>query len=68
MILELYQTGRRIQRRAVRRAGELFKAFRSPGARTDQPRNGGGPRSQRDAAKAAGVSKDQELTDTGGRL
>ena len=47
----------------LERMGELVKTFQSNGARTDlQPRAGGGPRSQRQAAEEAGISKRQEKT------
>lgn len=53
----------RIRARAVRRAGELLKKFQAQGARTDlQLSNGAGTKSQRSAAKAAGMSKRQEVT------
>lgn len=57
----LYKMARRIQGRAVRRAGELLKTFQGPGVRTDiQPAEGAHPRSQRQAAASAGMSKHQE--------
>ena len=59
---ELYRMARRIQGRAVRRVGELLKTFQT-GPKGGHPfRNGGGssPVSQRAAALAAGMSKDQE--------
>lgn len=49
----------RIQARAIRRCGELLQQFQNPGVRT-KPRGDSPPRSQRDAAKNAGMSKDQE--------
>lgn len=53
----------RIRARAIRRAGELLKTFNKPGTRTDiKPRVATGPRSQREAAKSAGMSKRQEKT------
>ena len=58
----LLNFAKRIQSRAIRRAGELLKDFQSPGARTDQPTVGIGPRSQRQAAEAAGMSARQEKT------
>ena len=59
----LHKLAIRIQVRAMRRMGELVKTFQSNGARTDlQPRAGGGPRSQREAAEEAGISKRQEKT------
>ena len=61
---ELYRMARRIQGRAVRRAGELLKAFQT-GAKGGRPtKNGGGAPtvSQRAAANAAGMSKRQEVT------
>ncbi len=56
---ELYQMARRIQGRAVRRAGELLKTFQNPRARTDLS---DGTVTQRSAAEAAGMSKRQEVT------
>lgn len=58
---ELYQMARRIQGRAVRRAGELLKAF-NKGVGRPKGGNGvaAGPISQRDAANEAGMSKRQE--------
>ena len=58
----LLNFAKRIQARAIRRAGELLKEFQSPGARTDQPTVDIGPRSQRQAAEAAGLSERQEKT------
>ena len=39
------------------RVGELLGEFKSPDARTDQPRPGGEARSQTEAAEDAGISK-----------
>jgi hypothetical protein len=51
----------RIQSRAIRRCGELLKTFQHERARTDL--DGGTPtQTQRRAAEAAGMSKDQEVT------
>lgn len=64
----LYKMARRIQGRAVRRAGELLKTFQADPQsnlrqNTNGPRGGGAPTStQRAAAEAAGMSKDQEVT------
>jgi hypothetical protein len=53
----------RIQARAIRRCGELLQTFQSPGARTDKPSGDAPTRlTQRQAADAAGLSKDQEVT------
>jgi hypothetical protein len=52
----------RIQARAVRRCGELLEQFQT-GPKGGRPKGNGGdasPVSQRDAAAAAGLSKDQE--------
>ena len=57
---ELYQMARRIQGRAVRRAGELLRLFNKGVGRPKENRGGAPPISQRDAANAAGMSKDQE--------
>jgi hypothetical protein len=51
--------GLRIKARAVRRAGELLKDF---DARGDHRKSGDAPTSsQREAAEAAGLSKDQQV-------
>lgn len=55
----------RIQARAVRRCGELLKQYKSPGARTDLPNNGTVARSQKEAAKKAGISQRQRETAIG---
>ena len=52
----------RIQARAVRRCGELLKLYNSKGARTDKPRDGAAPRSQKEAANGAGISERQRKT------
>lgn len=59
---ELYKLARRIQGRAVRRAGELLKTFQTgpKGGRPSVNGVGTGPVSQRDAAEEAGMSKRQE--------
>lgn len=59
---ELRKRADRIQARAVRRCGELLKTFSSPGERTDKPKAGSGPRSQRQAAEQAGMSERQQKT------
>lgn len=70
---ELYRMARRIQSRAVRRAGELLREFQQPpekrlpnkasaqsnGTGTEV---GSGPSTQREAAEQAGMSKRQETT------
>lgn len=60
---ELYVMARKIQGRAVRRCGELMAEFQT-GEKGGRPagKNGGRatPVSQRSAAEAAGLSKDQE--------
>lgn len=64
----LFTMARRIQVRAQRRAGELLKTFRNPtvGLIQNRDREGAapptGPRTQREAAEMAGISKDQEKT------
>ena len=58
----LEQLAVRIKARAVRRCGQLLETFKSPGARTDKPSAAGGTKSQRAAAKQAGMSKRQEVT------
>lgn len=57
-----YNLALRIRSRAIRRCGQLLQEYQSPGARTDQPRGGSPPRSQREAAAQSGMSKDQEKT------
>ena len=59
-----------IQARAVRRAGQLLKEFQtSPqGGRPGGNGAGGDTVSQRQAAAAAGMSKDQEVTAAGARF
>lgn len=53
----------RIQARAVRRCGELLKAFQAPGARTDKPTAHEGERfTQRQIAQQYGISPKRELT------
>ncbi len=61
---ELYKMARRIQGRAVRRAGELLQTFQTgpKGGRPSKNGRGAPTVSQRAAAKAAGMSKDQEVT------
>jgi hypothetical protein len=58
----LRKLSHRIQARAVRRMGELLKEFDGRGG--DRSKNGGTPTSaptRRDAADAAGISKDQQV-------
>ena len=57
----LRKTAIRIQARANRRCGQLLKRFQTS-PEGGRPKNGGGgsPVSQRQAAKSAGLSKDQE--------
>lgn len=59
----LFKFARRIQARAVRRAGELLKTFDGRGG--DHSKNGGAPTSaptRREAGDAAGMSRDQQVT------
>ena len=59
----LYNMARRIQGRAVRRVGELLKQYDGQGHRSDiKPRDGAGPKSQKQAATEAGMSKRQQVT------
>ena len=54
----LYNMARRIQGRAVRRVGELLKQYDGQGHRSDiKPRDGAGPKSQKQAATEAGMSQ-----------
>ena len=63
----MYKMARRIQGRAVKRCGELLKEYQSKGGRPPS-KNGKGKTtgrsqptsSQKQAAKSAGMSKDQE--------
>lgn len=59
----LHNFATRISARAIQRVGELLKAFQSNGGRPSKT-SGGAPTSfsQRQAAEAAGLSKDQEVT------
>jgi hypothetical protein len=58
----LHKLATRISARAIRRCGELLKTFQSPGGRPSKT-SGDAPTSftQRQAADAAGLSKDQEV-------
>lgn len=61
----LHKLARRIQARAVRRAGELLRTFQNPHKGLNTSSNGSvttGPRSQREAAEEAGMSLRQERT------
>ena len=60
----LLKYSRRIKLRALSRAGELLKTFEAKGKRTDlEPTTGtGGKWSQRDVAKASGLSERQQIT------
>lgn len=59
------QLADRIQARAIRRCGELLRAFHSEGGRPSKTSTGTDtsfPSSQREAASQAGMSKRQEVT------
>ena len=56
---QLYNMAVRIQARAIRRVGELLGEFKRPGARTDQPRDGSVPRSEKEAADDADLPERQ---------
>lgn len=57
----LHQLATRISARAIRRAGDLLQEFQSPGGRPPKTRGDSPPSfTQREAAEAAGMSKDQE--------
>jgi len=61
----LYTTARRIQGRAVRRAGELLKTYQADSTKNLKQHRGNGAGTsdtQRSAARAAGMSKRQEVT------
>jgi hypothetical protein len=64
---QLERMAQRIRARAIRRAGELLKQIEpASGARTDLQLSGGGPTrlTRADAAREAGMSKDQQVQAT----
>lgn len=59
----LLKTAMRIKGRAIRRTGELLELFKSPGARTDKPKDAGVHRlSAKEVAKEVGLSERQHKT------
>lgn len=57
----LFDTAMRIHARAERRAGELLKEFDGKGRNQYSEDGGDAPTTQREAADAAGLSKDQQV-------
>lgn len=56
----LYKLATGILVRAIRRCSEVLERFKTrAGARTDQPRVGGDPRSRKEPVKNAGLSRHQ---------